>query len=66
MSKLEDIEKAVAALAPKELARFREWYAAFDAEQFDAKIAADAASGALDGLAEEAMRELAAGRTRPL
>lgn len=66
MSKLEDIEKAVAALAPRELARFREWYAAFDAEQFDARVEADAKSGTLDGLANEALQELAAGRTRRL
>ncbi|MGD9739512.1 MAG: hypothetical protein AB7O56_14565 [Bauldia sp.] len=66
MSKLEDIEKAVAALAPEELARFRAWYAEFEAERFDHKIATDAEAGRLDGLAEEALRDFAAGRTRRL
>ncbi|MGV8840663.1 MAG: hypothetical protein ACWA6X_10210 [Bauldia sp.] len=66
MTKLEDIEKAVASLAPAELAQFRNWYAAFEAEQFDEAIARDAASGALDRFAEEALADLAAGRTRRL
>ena len=38
MTTAEDIEKAVEQLAPRELARFRAWFEAFDAEQFDAAI----------------------------
>ena len=38
MTTVEDIEKAVEQLAPRELARFRAWFEAFDAEQFDAAI----------------------------
>jgi hypothetical protein len=35
MTTTEDIEKAVEQLAPSELARFRAWFEAFDARQFD-------------------------------
>src|SRR6266478_10223437 len=36
MTTAEDIEKAVEQLPPRELARFRAWFEAFDAAQFDA------------------------------
>jgi len=51
----EDIEKAVEQLAPQELARFRAWFEAFDAQQFDAAIERDAQAGKLDALADEAL-----------
>ncbi len=66
MTKLEDIEKAVAELAPSELARFRAWFAEFDAVRFDEKIERDARSGKLDQLAEKALAEFRSGRAREL
>jgi hypothetical protein len=45
MTTAEDIEKAVEQLAPRELARFRAWFEAFDAAQFDAAIERDARAG---------------------
>lgn len=66
MTKLEDIEKAIADLAPSELARFRAWFAEFDGARFDEKIERDARSGKLDRLAEQALSELRAGRAREL
>jgi hypothetical protein len=48
MTTAEDIEKAVEQLAPRELARFRAWFEAFDAEQFDAAIERDACAGKSD------------------
>ena len=39
----EDVEKAVEQLAPRELARFRAWFEAYDARQFDAAIEQDIA-----------------------
>jgi len=66
MTKLEDIEKAVAELAPSELARFRAWFAEFDATRFDEKIERAARSGKLDRLAEKALAEFRSGRTREL
>ena len=66
MTTAEDIEKAVEQLAPRELARFRAWFEAFDAEQFDAAIERDARADRLDAHAEEALAEHRAGRTRDL
>jgi len=66
MTKLEDIEKAVAGLAPGELDRFRAWFEALQAARFDEKIERDAASGKLDRLAEAAVEDFRKGRARDL
>lgn len=66
MSKVEDIEKAVESLPPAELAKFRAWFESFDAAEFDRKIAEDAEAGRLDRLADEALKEHRAGRSREL
>ncbi|NVN86531.1 MAG: hypothetical protein HXX15_10630 [Rhodopseudomonas sp.] len=66
MTTAEDIEKAVEQLSSRELARFRAWFEAFDAERFDAAIARDAAAGKLDALAEEAVAAHRAGLSREL
>lgn len=66
MTKLERISRDIEALGPDELAKFREWFAEFDAANWDALIEADAASGRLDALAEQALSDHRAGRTRPL
>jgi hypothetical protein len=62
----EDIEKAVEKLAPRELARFRAWFEAFDARQFDSAIERDAQAGKLDAIAEEALAAHRAGGSREL
>jgi hypothetical protein len=62
MTTAEDIEKAVEQLAPHELARFRAWFEAFNAEQFDAAIEQDAHAGKLDTHVEEALAAHRAGR----
>lgn len=66
MSTILDIERAVADLSAEDLARFRAWFAEFDAELWDRQIEDDVAAGRLDALAEEALAEFRAGRTRPL
>jgi hypothetical protein len=66
MTTAEDIEKAIEQLNPRELARLRAWFEAFDAEQFDIAIACDAHAGKLDALAEEALEAHRAGRSRDL
>jgi hypothetical protein len=66
MTKLEEIEKAVAGLAPNDLARFREWFETFDGARFDEKIERDAASGKLDRLADQAIADFRKGRAREL
>jgi hypothetical protein len=54
----------VEQLARHELARFRAWFEAFDAKQFDAAIERDASAGKLD--ADEALAAHRAGRSRDL
>lgn len=66
MSKLEKIEREIASLAPDELARFRAWFAQYDAANWDARFEIDAASGRLDALADAALAAHRAGRTQPL
>lgn len=66
MTSAEDIEKAVEQLAPRELARFRAWFEAFDAAQFDAAIERDARAGKLDAYADEAIAAHRTGRSRDL
>jgi hypothetical protein len=63
---VEDIEKAIARLAPDELARLRAWFDDFEAKRFDDKIERDAGAGKLDRLAEQALADFRAGRTREL
>ncbi len=63
---LEDLEKAVAELPVDQLARFRAWFEEFEAARFDKKIEQDAAAGRLDRLAEEALSDFRADRTREL
>ena len=64
MSKVEEIEKAVAELPADELARFRAWFEEFEAARFDEPIGRDAKAGKLDQLAEQALAEFHAGRAR--
>jgi hypothetical protein len=66
MSTVEEIEQAISKLAPDDLARFRAWFEAFEAARFDEKIERDAKSGKLDRLAEQALADHRAGRTREL
>ena len=57
MGNMKSIENAEAALPPAELAEFRQWFAEFDAAGWDRQIERDAASGALDALASEALAD---------
>ena len=60
------IEKAVKELPSEELAKFRRWFAQFDAAAWDAQIESDAAAGKLDALAAEARAEYDNGKAREL
>ena len=66
MSSVKEIESAVARLSREELARFRSWFAEFDADAWDRQFEADAAAGRLDALGDEALRDLDEGRCRDL
>ncbi|WP_313528072.1 hypothetical protein [Shinella sp.] len=66
MTKLEQIEKSVAELSPEEFERFTAWFETLQAARWDRELAEDAASGALDELAERALSQFRSNRTRPL
>jgi len=66
MTKLEQIEKSIAELSPEELKAFAAWFEGLQADMWDKQIEADAKSGRLDKLAEQALADHRAGRTRPL
>ena len=66
MGKVDKLEQEIKALSPEELAQFRAWFLEFDWAAWDAQIERDARAGKLDGLAEQALRDHAAGKTKPL
>ena len=66
MGNVKAIEQAVESLPPAELAEFRRWFAAFDANAWDEQIEQDAAAGKLDALAAEALADYRAGSVREL
>ena len=63
---IEELERAVAGLPQEELDAFAAWFDAFREEAWDRRIVRDAKAGKLDALAQEALAEHRAGRTRPL
>jgi hypothetical protein len=63
---VEKLELLIRNLSREELAKFREWFAEFDAQVWDRQIEADAAAGKLDRLIEESIADHKAGKTRLL
>jgi hypothetical protein len=66
MSKVQEIEQEVERLSAEELAEFRDWFLKFDWKAWDHQLECDVRAGKLDSLADEALREHAAGKTKPL
>lgn len=66
MGSVTEIEEAVRRLDEAELSRFRQWFAEFDAAEWDRQIGRDAAAGRLDALADEALADLREGRAKEL
>lgn len=65
MTTVAQISGAVKRLPRKELARFRKWFAEYDATQWDREFEADVAEGRLDAISREVLRDHRAGRTTP-
>ena len=63
---VEEIEEAITHLPQDQLKRFRAWYEKFDGNSWDKKIEKDINSGKLDDLANLALAEHRAGKTRKL
>jgi hypothetical protein len=62
MNRMESIAQAVASLTDDELTALRNWFAAFDEAAGDRKLVEDTRAGKLDQPADEALRDLQAGR----
>ena len=66
MTKIEKLEREIRELSAKELSTFRRWFAEFDSADWDEQLERDAAAGKLDGLADAALADHHAGRSRKL
>ena len=65
MNTISELERAVRDLSREELSEFRAWFLEFDAQAWDRQFSQDVEAGRLDALADEALADLLAGRTRP-
>jgi len=65
MNDVEQIERQIQSLDDQAFARLREWFIEYDHARWDRQIEADGAAGKLDSLADEALAEHRAGKTRP-
>jgi hypothetical protein len=66
MSRVEQLEQQISALDQDELRALREWFARFDADDWDRQIESDVKSGKLTRLAKSALRDHEAGRSTEL
>ena len=66
MTNVEEIKAAITQLSPQALEELREWYAEFDAQEWDKQIEADVEAGRLDSLAEDAIRSFRRGEATEL
>lgn len=66
MSTVEAITAAIAKLPPEQVAQVRAWLDERTEAEWDAQIEKDEAAGRLNALAQRALAEHKAGRTRPL
>ena len=66
MSKIESIERDVEQLDDQAFAAFREWFLAYENARWDRQIEADAQSGKLDSLVQEALTLHRAGKSTAL
>ncbi len=65
-SSLESLERDIAQLPPPQLKKFRAWYEKFDSDNWDEQIDNDVHSGKLDSLANAAISEHLAGKSKEL
>jgi hypothetical protein len=64
--KVEELENEIARLPAEQLREFRAWYEQFDTAAWDEELENDVAAGKLDSLADAAMAEHKAGKTKEL
>jgi hypothetical protein len=61
-STVQQIEDPVMRLSPEQRAAFRQWFAEYDAQEWDRQLERDVAAGKLDWLIAEANADRQAGR----
>jgi hypothetical protein len=66
MTKVEKIEQDVRKLNRDELLAFRRWFREYDSDEWDRQIEEDVRAGKLDKLAEEALAEHRAGKSKEI
>ena len=66
MSKLSEIERAVAALPPDEYDAFRRWFEELEAQRVDDWLDREILAGRFDEMAKRAIKDDDAGHTRDL
>lgn len=66
MNTVDTITSAIAELPPEKVAQIRDWLNERAEREWDAQIEQDERAGRLNALAEKALAEHRAGRTRPL
>lgn len=66
MARVEELANEVQQLNRDELAAFRDWFRKYDSDEWDKEIEQDVLSGRLDKLANEAIAEHKAGRTKEI
>jgi hypothetical protein len=66
MTKVEELESAVASLTIEEYYEFRRWFLESDWEKWDTQIEEDARAGKLDFLVREALEAKKAGKLQEL
>lgn len=66
MNSVQEIQKAIFSLSPKDLSTLRRWFDEFDARLWDEQLEQDAQNGKLDQIAERALQEYRAGNAKPL
>ena len=66
MTKLHKIEREIESLSPEEFKSLERWFDELRAQAWENQIERDAEAGKFDALAEAALSEHRAGKTRPL
>lgn len=66
MTDVQFIESQIERLDDEAFAQLRVWFIEYNHARWDRQIEADSTAGELDFLAEEALEEHRAGKTRPL
>ena len=66
MTRVEELANEIQQLNRHELAAFRDWFRKYDSDEWDREIEEDVLSGRLDSIADKAIADHKAGRTKEL